>query len=91
MGYTTLQLCSNGGAFEAVPRPRVVVNLADARAKLAAHGVEVVDARVMLIARMSREVTLGRDGRVVIKTRDPAEAKRVFDELAKVIGLPRDP
>ena len=87
MGYTTLKLCSNGGAFEAVPRPRVTVDHARARRELEGKGVPVVDARVMLIVGLTPELTIGRDGRVVIKTRDPAEAERVFGELAGILGL----
>ena len=91
MGYSTLKLCSNGGAFEAVPRPRVTVDLEDAKRRLEAKGVPVIDARVMLIVRLEKELTLGRDGRVMIKTRDSAEADRLFGELAGVIGLPTEP
>lgn len=90
MGYTTLKLCSNGGAFEAVPRPRVTVDLPRARVDLEARGIPVVDARVMLIVGMRPELTIGRDGRVVIKTRDATEAERVFGELARIIGLEVD-
>ncbi|MGI0131988.1 MAG: hypothetical protein ACREDK_02665 [Thermoplasmata archaeon] len=91
MGYTTLKLCSNGGAFEATPRPRLMVDLEKARRDLTAKGVSVVDARVMLIVSLVPELTLGRDGRVVIKTRDATAAERAFQELAAIVGLDRRP
>jgi hypothetical protein len=89
--YYTLALCSSKGGFEAVPRPKLALDLRAAKERLLAAGIEVTDARVMLIAAMEREVTLSRDGRVLIKSRDAAEANRVFAELRRVVGLPDSP
>jgi hypothetical protein len=89
--YYTLALCASKGAFEAVPRPKLVLDLRLAKERLVSAGIPVTDARVMLIADMEREVTLSRDGRVLIKSRDAAEANRVFAELRRVIGLPDSP
>ncbi|HZY70124.1 MAG TPA: hypothetical protein VFF67_03995 [Thermoplasmata archaeon] len=86
MTYSQLQLCSGGGAFEAIPRPRRSVDLGRIKERLLAQRIEVVDARVMLIVRMEREVTLSRDGRVLIKSRDPAEASRLFDQLRTLVS-----
>ncbi len=89
--YYTLALCTSKGGFEAIPRPKLALNLAEARDRLRAAGIDVTDARVMLIAAMEREVTLSRDGRVLIKSRDAEEANRVFAELRRVVGLPDTP
>jgi hypothetical protein len=89
--YYTLRLCSSRGAFEAVPDPPRTVDLKRIRARLEASGVPVVDARVMLIAQLEREVTFGRDGRVLIKSQDPKEAQRVFDSLRSLLETPVDP
>jgi hypothetical protein len=89
--YYTLALCASKGAFEAVPRPKLALDLRLAKERLVSAGIPVTDARVMLIADMEREVTLSRDGRVLIKSRDAAEANRVFAELRRVIGLPDSP
>jgi hypothetical protein len=86
--YETLALCASKGAFEAIPRPKLSLNLADAKRRLESAGVAVTDARVMLIVTMEREVTLSRDGRVLIKSRDAKEAGRVFQRLREVVGLP---
>ena len=88
MTYYTLALCASKGAFEAVPLPKLSLDLRDAKRRLEAAGIGVTDARVMLIATMGREVTLSRDGRVLIKSRNAAEASRVFQRLREVIGLP---
>lgn len=89
MGYYALRLCAGGGAFEAVPAPRLSLDLRDVRRTLESHDVPVVDARVMLIARLGPELTLSRDGRVLIKTRDPREAADVFERVRTLLNLPR--
>jgi hypothetical protein len=55
--------------------------------QLRRDGVEVIDARVMLIARLESETTLARDGRVLVKTRDPAQADRVVRDLLRRLSL----
>jgi hypothetical protein len=88
MGYYSLRLCAGGGAFEAVPAPRLNLDLRKAASVLESHGVVVVDARVMLIAQLGKEVTLSRDGRVLIKTRDNAEASKIFERVRDYLDLP---
>ena len=88
MTYSTLKLCSGRGAFEATPWPRLQLDLAPIAATLVAKGVPVTDARVMLIIGFARETTLSQDGRVLIKTQDVEEARRIFEELRGVAGLP---
>lgn len=90
MTYYTLRLCASRGAFEAVPDPPRNVDLKRIRARLEAVGIPVVDARVMLIAQLEREVTFGRDGRVLIKSKDPKEAQRLFDSLQPLLDPPPD-
>ena len=81
MGYATVRLCQGGGGFEALPQPRRSLDLARLRVRLESSGVSVVDARVMLIARMRHGVTIAQDGRVLIKGRDPDEAEALLAEL----------
>ncbi len=88
MRYYSLRLCAGGGAFEAVPAPRLTLDLRRAKSTLESHAIPVVDARVMLIAQLQREVTLSRDGRVLIKTRDTAEAAAIFEQLRGLLDLP---
>jgi hypothetical protein len=88
MGYYSLRLCAGGGAFEAVPAPRLSLDLHRVKGTLESNHIPVVDARVMLIAQLEREVTLSRDGRVLIKTRDGSEATAIFDRLRGLLDLP---
>jgi hypothetical protein len=85
LSYSALKLCSGRSAFEAIPEPPQVVDLARVRERLSATGVEVTDARVMLIARTTPESTISRDGRLLIKTSDPEEARRVFERLQPLL------
>jgi len=83
--YSTLRLCQGRAAFEAVPIPRRSLDLRRLRERLERDGVPVVDARVMLIARFEREVTIGRDGRILVKSGDASEAARLFDRVRSLV------
>jgi hypothetical protein len=85
-----MRLCATGGAYEAVPRPRLALDLAATRTRLEGKGIRVVDARVMLLLSLEREVTLSRDGRILVKTRDPAEAERVLAHCLELLEIPRE-
>ena len=88
MTYYTLRLCSNRGAYEAIPNPKSRLDLAGVRRQLEANHVPVLDARVMLIVTLVREITVSRDGRVLIKSRDAGEAAVIFEEFLTKAGLP---
>ena len=88
MTYSTLKLCSGRAGFEAIPRPKLHLDLRAVTARLRHEGIPVVDARVMLLIRLEHEVTLSQDGRVLIKCPDPSEAGRVFARLVSLAGLP---
>ncbi len=86
MTYSELKLCATRSAFEAVPNPRLKLDLPGVAARIAAEGLPVIDARVMLIAGERHEVTISRDGRVLIKLTDPDAARRVFERVRGWIG-----
>ena len=85
MTYSTLRLCSGRSAYEAVPNPRLSLDLGRIRDQLGREGVSVIDARVMLIVRFEREVTIGRDGRVLIKSADAELSDRLFRRVRRLI------
>ena len=85
--YRRLQLCSGHGGYEALPETAVVLDLARAKAALENEGVPVIDARVMLIASFSPEVTISRAGRLLFKTQDASEAERAFERLRALLSL----
>jgi len=89
--YRTLRICSNSGAYEAIPDSRRPIDLVRVRHRLEREGVAVVDARVMLIAALEVEVTISQNGRLLFKTRDAAAAERTFERLRALLELDREP
>ena len=81
MSYSALKLCSGRSAYEAIPTPRRSLDLARFGPGSESEGVPVIDARVMLIAGTRQEVTIGRDGRILIKLAQQADADRLFDRV----------
>ena len=82
-----MRICSNNGAYEALPEPPRPLDLKAVRGVLERDGIAVVDARVMLIAALDPEVTISRSGRLLFKTRDLAAAERAFERLRGLLGL----
>ena len=87
ISYTSLKVCASRGALEAVPTEPTRLDLPRIREAFEARGVAVLDCRVMLIAQLGREVTIGQDGRVLIKTVDGAEAQRLLERVREVLSL----
>lgn len=85
--YRQLRLCAHGGGFEALPDPPRPLDLGRIRAALESAGVDVIDARVMLIAGLNPEVTISRSGRLLFKTSDEASARSGLDRLASLVDL----
>ena len=88
MSYRTLRLCSGKAAFEAIPEPKLRLDLPAAQQRLVSAGRTVVDARVLLIVPGAPEITLLRDGRIVFKTTDEREAQQTFQWLRSLLALP---
>lgn len=87
--YDTVRLCSGKGSYEALPRKDCTFDLERARQLLESYGIAVTDARVMLIVATQPEMTVSRNGRILIKTRDSHEAERALDSLLAHLRLPR--
>jgi len=85
--YRTLRVCSNGGAYEALPEPPHPLDLRVVRGMLEREGIAVVDARVMLLVALDPDVTISRNGRFLFKTRDLAAAERAFERLRLLLRL----
>ena len=89
--YRALRLCSQGGAFEAIPDLPRIVDLAQLRASLETAGIPVLDARVLLIASLPPEVTVTRAGRLLFKTGDEQVARRAFERLMEFRAIAEAP
>ncbi|MCI4335438.1 MAG: hypothetical protein L3K04_07430 [Thermoplasmata archaeon] len=87
MTYSTVRLCSGGGSFEAIPHPPLQLDLSALARRLEAEGVSVIDARVMLIAKLEQEVTIAQGGRILIKTHDQVQAERVLADVLRRFAI----
>ena len=85
--YRTLRICSNNGAYEALPEPPQPLDLRAVRGVLEREGIAVVDAGVMLLAALDPEVTISRNGRLLFKTRGLRAAERAFERLRVLLDL----
>ncbi|MBI2078609.1 MAG: hypothetical protein HYT80_09630 [Euryarchaeota archaeon] len=75
--------CQSGRSMEALPSPPLRLDLIALEERLEASGWQpVVNAGVMLIVRKDHEATIYENGKVVLKSRDDAMMRRVWDELA---------
>lgn len=78
-----LRPCKNTAAFEALPdNGRLALDLDALERTLVSEGWDlVVNAAVMLIVKKRIEVSIYRSGKMLLKTRDPAAAKTLFEAL----------
>ncbi|MEM0129155.1 MAG: hypothetical protein QXG65_03205 [Thermoplasmata archaeon] len=83
--YRAVRLCASGGGFEAIPEVPTTLPLSQIAERLRDAGIPVIDARVMLIVTLPPELTLSRDGRILVKTRQEDRAQEAIDRLARLL------
>ncbi len=83
--YRPPKVCSDRGGYEMIPVRPVALDLGRVRQALESDGVDVLDARVLLIARLNPEATIHANGRVLVKSGDRATAETVFRRLEPLV------
>jgi len=73
--------CVSSPGFTCSPGRDARIDLLRAKAALAKHGYQVLDAEVLLIATKDEEVTIYPTGKLLIKTSEASSAERVADEV----------
>ncbi len=74
--------CKTSAAYEALPERQGRLDMGQVRRALEAAGFDILlDARIMLLVRGRLECTVYQTGRVLMKTRDAAEAEAAYDQL----------
>jgi len=85
----SIKLCSDKAAFEVLPLQKITFRMDDARRRLETaegHEILVYTPHVMIFKSKGAEVTLSRDGRMLIKkTRDEKEATLIAKEALRII------
>lgn len=80
--YSLLKPCKTSAAFEAIPRERLVLDLDLCEEILEKNCTIVANAGVMLIVNDRCEVSVHKDGRLILKTDDPELAGEQAGRIA---------
>jgi TATA-box binding protein (TBP) (component of TFIID and TFIIIB) len=72
--------------FTCTPSTNVRLDLERAAEALQRAGYDVQNVEVMLITKKEEETTVYSSGKLLIKTKDEAVARRVSDEIYRVLG-----
>jgi hypothetical protein len=83
--YREIRLCSGKGSYEAIPRRKLELDLLKLKALLERSGLSVLDARVMLLVSGVPEMTVLRDARLLVKSRDRAQAEQAVGRLVPLV------
>ncbi len=79
---TLLRPCTTSAGFTATPEQQRKVDMAALKRALTAAGyVVVIDAKIILIVRKGVESSVYDNGKVLLKTTDPAAAQSAYSEL----------
>lgn len=75
--YTVLELCKNRAGYEAVPREKLRLRLADVERDLASAGFEpLANAGILLVVKWEDvELSVFESGKLLFKTRDESKAR----------------
>lgn len=77
-----LRPCSTSAGFMATPEQKRRVDMARLKEELTADGFDIVlDARILLLVRKGTESTVYDTGKVLLKTKDRAEAEAGYAAL----------
>jgi TATA-box binding protein (TBP) (component of TFIID and TFIIIB) len=81
-----LRPCRSMAGFTCTPSTNVRLDLDRAAEVLERAGYVVQNVEVMLITKKDEETTVYSSGKLLIKTADEAAARRVSDEIYRVLG-----
>ncbi len=81
--YSLLKPCKTTAAIEAIPRERLTLDLDLCEESIRKHCTIVANAGVMLIVSDRCEVSIHKDGRLILKTDD---ADLAADQAGRIAG-----
>ena len=88
MSFYLLKPCRGKAAFEAIPKERVQLDMEKGKTDLEAHGHEVTDAGVMLVAvKRKLLVSIYPSGKLLIHTKSREDALEVANGLFDILGI----
>jgi len=79
--------CKEKGALEAIPKRERYFNLKRLLGVLLSKGYELkVDTPFVLVVQKEREISIFPSGRLLIKSSDPKEVKRIAREIYDLVS-----
>ncbi len=75
VNLATVRPCKGSSGTEVLPEEELLLDLAECASRLEAAGMDVTDARALLIVRGDPQVTLYPSGRMLVHTDDLGQAK----------------
>ena len=86
MTFYILKVCSSKGAFEAIPKKNIKLDLDAVEMKLIQTGYRIIcNAKVILIIEYQCEVSIFSNGRLLLKTGLENRAKECADTIYELI------
>ena len=88
MSFYLLRPCKGKSAFEALPKAQIRIDINRSSHQLKAHGYEITDAGVMLIAKKGDvEISIYPSGKLLIKGLSKEQAFDKVNEIYHTIGV----
>jgi len=86
--YSVLELCKNRAGYEAIPREKMRLRLADVERDLKDAGFEsLANAGILLVVRWeSVEMSVFESGKLLFKTRDEGQARVAMAAFRGAMG-----
>jgi hypothetical protein len=85
--FATIKPCETSASIEVLPKDPLKLDLKVWAAKLDAAGLLVVDAKALLVVQSPPKTTVFPSGRMLIATKDPAEAETRARQLFALAGV----
>ena len=82
-----LRPCRGIAAYSSIPKKNLRLDLGRCRTRLEKAGYEVIDAKVMLVAKKETDITVYRSGRLLVNTDDKDRARELVEELYRILGV----
>ena len=84
---TVVRPCEGGTGVEVLPKERLALDIRKCATALKGHGLQVVDAHVLLVVKDEPKTTMWPTGRMIVQTRNAEKARARAQELLRWVGV----
>lgn len=82
-----LKPCRSIAAYTSVPKKNLKLELAECKVMLEKAGYDVIDAKVMLVAKKATDITIYQSGKLLLNTSDRELARKLMEEVYEILGV----